>query len=299
MSSFANEGKIVASGNYAGGIFGRMEMDNTKSASYNIVANLSEFTNTGDVTGKVYVGGLFGHAYTDGKSLITNSSNASTITAEAFVGCIAGKMEYIWIDNCSNEGSVLKVTKYVTENSVNNSYAGGFVGYGNLMAVNNCTNKVEVKAIGNYVGGIAGYLNTFGSFDISNLHNTAAVSGYAYVGGIFGYVVNTTSDYQNYTVNLSTFGNSGKITATSDYAGGIIGKIEMSNTRSNCYVTVNFNELTNTGNVGGKSYVGGLLGHGITDSTSSAIVNSSATGGVNGSSNYGVMNGKLESITVK
>ena len=75
-----------------------------------------------------------------------------------------------------------------------------------------------------YVGGVVGYVERVGSYTLSGLENTAAVSGGSYVGGIFGGIQNSTGSYgTKYSTEISGSNNSGSVTATGDYAGGILG----------------------------------------------------------------------------
>ena len=117
---------------------------NESNSSYAYTVYMTEFKNTGAVSGKTYVGGLIGFGETDGAaSYIKDSSNASSVTAEASVGCIAGRLVYVTVDNCSNAGSTLSATNYITESEAKFAFVGGFVGRGYL--VSNCTNTVSIN----------------------------------------------------------------------------------------------------------------------------------------------------------
>lgn len=293
LDQFENIGKISGTSNYVGGIFGHMSFD--EGNSYTVY--MTEFKNEGDISGKNYVGGLIGYGATDNNSsYIKDSRSSSAITAEAYVGCIAGRLVAVAVDNCTNDGSSINATKYITELDTKFAYLGGFVGRGYL--VSNCTNKVNINygSDGRYVGGIMGYTDASGSTSMSNLKNEASIKGKDYVGGIIGSWNVSTRKYSNYTVNIDSFDNTGSVAGTGDYVGGLFGHMYFN--EGNSY-TVFMTELHNSANISGKAYVGGLIGYGETDSDKSSVKDSSASGVVSGSSNYGKIAGKLENITIK
>ena len=265
LSGFTNSGQISGK-SYTGGIIGSCEVD-TK-------LKVSTFSNTGDVSGALYVGGLSGwfsasSGSSDDFSYVEDSSSGSAITGEAYVGCIAGKADGVLVNSCSNTGSTLTATKYVTEDGAKNAYVGGYVGY--AYGVNDCVNEVAINytAGGSYVGGIAGYVyRSYGNMTFGNLENTAAISGSDYVGGIFGKLGN--DGYGSDTTQLSGFTNSGQINGNS-YTGGIIGSCEVD---TKLYVL----DCVNEGAVIGSSYCGGLIGF-CKGSGDSYIQDSSTTNG--------------------
>lgn len=291
LDEFENIGKISGTSNYVGGVFGYMSFD--EGNSYTVY--MTEFKNEGDVSGKNYVGGLIGYGATDNNSsYIKDSSSSSAITAEAYVGCIAGRLVAVAIDNCTNDGSSISATKYITESDTKFAYLGGFVGRGYL--VSNCTNKVNINysSDGRYVGGIMGYTDASGSTSMSNLKNEVSIKGKDYVGGIIGSWNVSTRNYSNYTVNVDSFDNTGSVTGTGDYVGGLFGHMYFN--EGNSY-TVFMTELHNSANISGNAYVGGLIGYGETDSDKSSLVDSASTGTVNGTSNYDKVAGKLVKIS--
>ena len=290
LSRLKNSGNITGSGNYVGGIVGYLKAESNNSVTL-YGANLS---NTGTIKGKMYVGGLFGYGYCDGtNSYLQDSSNASSVTAEAYVGTIAGELYNIAINNCQNTGSKLTATGYATDDGIKYAYVGGFVGRGYL--ANNCTNDVEIKYSGGgrYVGGIFGYVGTVGTYTMNDLKNTANISGAEYVGGIFGGIVNQSSNYSDFAVNLSELENTGSIFGSGNYVGGIAGYLAAG---SNYSVTLYGTNLTNTGAIKGKLYVGGLFGYVKTDSTNSSVVEVVATGTVTATNNYGKRYGFAENV---
>ena len=293
LEGFENSGTIVAEANYSGGIMGYVNFDE----GYSYIVYMNEFKNSGNVSGKTYVGGLIGYGATDNtESYIKDSSNTGAIKAEAYAGCIAGRLIYVVVDNCSNEGSTLEATKYITDSGEKYVFVGGYVGRGYL--AKNCTNTVSINytSDGRYAGGILGYTDATGSTSMENLKNTASITGQEYVGGIIGAWSAVTKDYSYYTVNLNDFANEGTIKGRGDYVGGIVGYLCFDERYS---YTLYITEFKNTGKIMGVSYVGGLIGYGETDSDKSSVMDSSASGTVSGSSNYGKIAGKLEKITIK
>ena len=302
LSEWNNRGNITASGDYVGGLVGYAFLQDTASSgSYCYKLNVVDCKNTGNITGKTYVGGLIGYGKSDNNSsCISRSSNSSSIVGEAYVGCIAGCLENISIDDCTNTNSSLTATKYVTVDAIKYAYVGGFVGKG--YGANKCTNEVAINytSAGRYVGGVMGYcyINTDTTF--ANLANAATISGCDYVGGIIG-SLNGSTWVNYYTLTLSEWNNRGNITASGDYVGGLVGYAFLQDTASSgsyCY-KLNVVDCKNTGNITGKTYVGGLIGYGKSDSSSSVILDSVSSGTVSGSANYDNIAGKLENITIK
>ena len=252
--------------NYVAGCIGYLRAETTGSGTNGSVLVMADtFTNTGDITGITNVGGLFGYGYADnGGSRINYSTNTSEITAEAMVGCIAGKLEGIGIASCTNKDSTLNVTGFIagSGDSANGgvsrtTYAGGYVGYGYY--VEGCTNAVEIYFRSNYqcsyFGGIAGQLTN----TIKNCKNTADIdtdTNSLYVGGLVGYMSGTGA------YEITNLTNSGKVVGCY-YVGGIIGKINNTWTRSysdNTAFNLQILTLNNSGKVEGRDYLGGVIG---------------------------------------
>ncbi|MEE1154752.1 MAG: PT domain-containing protein, partial [Acutalibacteraceae bacterium] len=140
-----------------------------------------------------------------------------------------------------------------------NDSSNNFVGFVSRLAekgvIKNLTIKNSYFNSAQYVGGITGS----NKGQIINCHSSATVSGTSNVGGIAGY-------NDNIIANCS---NSGKVTATSEYVGGIVG--------FNILTQSTINYCSNTGEVSGKDFIGGILGFG--DQT--PIINCYNTGNVN------------------
>ena len=142
LTGLKNEGKITGTGEYVGGLLGYGYFNNSGGGTSYVLLYINNSSNSGDVQGKLHVGGIAGYIYSDnGSSALKNCSNSSGIEAEAYVGCIAGTLKNVRIADCSNEGSTLLATKYIVDSGVKYAYVGGYVGDG-------------------YVGGLFGYAKT-------------------------------------------------------------------------------------------------------------------------------------------
>jgi len=131
--------------------------------------------------------------------------------------------------------------------SINNSsYNQGFFGYTNGAVIENLGVDVSISANGTS-GGLIGYAM---STTITNCYSTGSVSVYYdCAGGLIGTVNSCTVSgcYSTAVVNAGTSGSSGS------YSGGLIAKTDnTASTISNSYHT--------TGRVGGRDYVGGVIG---------------------------------------
>ena len=324
-----NSGEIVATGDYVGGLFGYLFANNTYGYSTKTVG--TEWKNTGDVTGKTYVGGFVGYTHSDdGASMLSGSSGAE-IKAEAKIGGLVGWTDNVQLVDCSNTGTTVTATKYYLDTSSTTYYAyvGGFAGKGD--AFTNCHNAADIsyEQRGIYVGGIAGYVDdkltncsntgnitaessdyvgglvgyaSYGNytFTYSELENSGGVRGVNYVGGLFGRVREYASANADYTLGLQAAENSGCISATGDYVGGLIGHFYAYNSYG-YVVTITVMEAKNTGDVTSvdAAYVGGLFGYAYAESTSSKILTSSSAAEVNGGYYVGGFAGWLENIVVQ
>ncbi len=117
-----------------------------------------------------------------------------------------------------------------------------------------------------YVGGLAGYLR---NTTVNYSYATGSVEGNNYVGGLAGYNFSATVNYSYATGSVE--GN--------NYVGGLAGL--------SWYCSVN--SSYSSGNISGTGYIGGLIGY---NSTDSYVINSYSTGMVKGSSHVGGLVGQ-------
>lgn len=163
-----NAGSVAASGNYSGGIAGK------------VVATLSNCYNTAEVTSTgSYVGGIVGYVgATTGftKPFITACYNTGKVSGVSSVGGVIGSADVNSIKAfCSsvyNTGSVTAAQ----------NCAGGIVGWLETGIVQDCYNTGSVMA-NSYVGGIAGLMN---SRTTSSSKSTSIQNAYNY--GSVGYL---------------------------------------------------------------------------------------------------------------
>ena len=189
------------------------------------------------------------------------------------------------IDNCC-----------ITGNINGTSAVGGLVGYVEVSTVTNSSASVSVNSTSGSTGGFIGHSN---SGKINYCYATGVVESKDDVGGFVGKVTNggsggfITNSYSTVTV-----------TATGNRVGGFVGMLNCPKV-NDCYATGNVVGKSNvggfvgeaysslircyaTGNVTGTSYIGGLSG-----TARSAISNSYATGSVTGDSYLGGLSGYL------
>ena len=274
------------------------------------------------------MGGLIGYAYLDGESTISNSSSSATITAEYFVGGLVGNVTNLKLDASSNEGTAIVVTGYQTVDANYYAYAGGYAGRG--YSVTNCNNEISITytSIGGRIGGIAGYsdgvitnctnagdiiatksscvggiageLNRIGTYTLTTLTNSGAISGKDNVGGVFGKINNNQTNnynYNNYTLTLSRSTNKGSVIGTNN-VGGIVGYLYANHTRSDQSISMSSTNLTNTADITGVSSVGGLFGYVYFDATSN-LADYTQSGAVNGTGgNVGILVGSNTNLNI-
>lgn len=298
---------FVSGDNMVGGIAGRFE--GTTNNCHNHSA----------VKGRCYVGGILGYMNYYGGNIvkIINCTNSGSITGyddgemSQAVGGICGSSAESNIDNCHNTGTIAGVhwvggvvgysdcgfnyvTGSITSNSTNSGTVtgegavGGISGY-NIGFVKSCINKntANIYCSGRAAGGIVG--SNQGT--IAGSHNYAdVVAEHSYAGGISG--KNKGPDIENdllvsiYT-SIQDCSNSGKISSSGDYVGGIAGQLD-----NQIYAN------KNTGSVAGNSYVGGVCGVFNNDNTwceDSKIIACYNIGAVTGSSNIGGVVGGVDS----
>ena len=311
VTNLSNTGIIIATGDYVGGIAGYFYAYNssTYSSSSSITTiKATSITNTGNVSGNYYVGGIFGYAYSDTNGSSLEATNKSNISGKAYVGGIAGSLDNIGMDTCINNGQKVTANGYVTKETERYAYVGGLVGwmYG---AVNNCENHANVTSSSNgyYVGGLIGYGRYDGGYTMQNNHNYGAVSGATYVGGLFGRFSNTTSASGDHKMTITNLTNSGKITGSGNYVGGIAGELYVTNTNSyvNNRTMAYMNDFKNTGNIQGDSYVGGIFGkfygdhkYLLVNLTPSTITNVTSLGIITANSKYSGLCGEYENLVI-
>ena len=168
--------------------------------------------------------GLFGYIHSGGAAVKNLGLVDVYITANSYVGGIAGFIASGSIENCYVTG-----TMTVGSSSSNNtSYAGGIVGSSDGSRITNCWTNVNITATGTNVGGIVG--ETYAACYIENCYALGDVVGSDQVGGIVGYLrsstitncvaLNSLVAATTSTTTTPPTGRAGRITGDVDFAQG-------------------------------------------------------------------------------
>lgn len=112
------------------------------------------------------------------------------------------------------------------------------------------------------VGGMVGYAEIERTQSMTYLESRTAVKGLSHTGGLFGYVRNGVEHGNNtYFLLLEYIGNYGAVTAAQDYCGGIVGYLTTEDRGTAGEAYVRMNDCHNQGDLDGRYYVGGIVGH--------------------------------------
>lgn len=266
-------GGVNGTGDFTGGIIGRVNSSGT---------TMSNLTNTANVSGANRTGGIIGEVV---RNNVYKCNNKGTVSGGQDVGGIMGRISNtsdgeIEIKECENNGTV-KSTKrclggicgYVESSKngsnivnfrlcFNNSLVegistsnedkdgiGGVIGEGkySIRAIN-CANRGTVKGTNAYhhIGGIAGYMgqNSMGydnDLYFEQCYNSGTVevtaeSGSVFVGGIAGHLEDAaTTDKYVYVVDCYNLGTVRANTGSGDNAGGMVGKASYYLTMKRCF----------------------------------------------------------------
>ena len=218
------------------------------------------------INGKNYVGSVVGYVY---NTLISNITlSKGIVIGNDYVGGIAGYISSTTITNCNYSGEI-----------TGKNYIGGIAGWSVLESKIDLCNVQGVIVGEDYVGGVVGYQYSSymlceSSYDSSFVYNylqrcnnASKVSGRSYVGGITGcsksyYEYDNYDDRGHYYVDYNGFSyvincsNSGKVSASSRYAGGIVGFSTVVGEKNPQYIRYCYN----SGDVTSSSYIGGIVG---------------------------------------
>lgn len=215
---------------------------------------------TGNVAGYA---GLFG--YIDSKSSIEGLTiEKSTIKGSIYVGGIAGYNTGS-ITNCVlGEGSLV----------TGQAFTGGITGYSKKTLKSNI-NRGAVEGTSTNTGGIVGTMDLEGDA-LYGCVNKGSVKGKSKTGGVVGYIGAASG-----TINIEKCSNSGKVSSTADYAGGVAGQVDGSD--YGIYITDSYN----TGELSGEGCNGGILGYAKGNRTK--ISSCYNTGEINGNNSGGIV----------
>lgn len=282
-----NSGSVFCEENFVGGIIGYFHVSD---GVYHPRLTISNCSNTGNIEGRDYVGGIAGSSLSSHDGLIDNCSVSAKISGRAYVGGIAGEAVGIAVDKCNNSGSSVLLSGYLLKESKKYSYAGGYVGFGEK--ITNCVNEISINGdgCGSYIGGIMGY-SEIGCNDtlFTGLVNKGDIIADAYAGGLFGAVKSG-----RYSIIFDGLRNSGNITTNSEYAGGIVGNFY--NYNGIHHPQFNLDNCVNEGFVYGLKFVGGIGGYAA--ASGGSVKNCRSEGSVFGIEEIGPIFGKSEGVTV-
>ena len=240
------------------------------------LSELTSCVNSANITGNNYVGGYIGQS---SDTLVRIATNSNIITGKGYLGGIAGYAGIM--DRCTNNGDIIS-TAVIIEDTTSYAYVGGIAGYAS--GATSCTNNIDitVSTSGLNVGGIVGRCVPAQSEEstISGNINNGAISGYSYVGGMFGslgiYSARYSSDTT--TIFISDCENTKSINGLGDYVGGLIGN--QTTGSNNNYSSCTISSCSNSGVVNGNNYTAGLIGNAAClDSMSSCTNTANITGG--------------------
>ena len=220
-----------------------------------------DLTVKGTVTGTSANGGAAGGiAGTLVGGGITGCVSYVTVSAPVAAGGIVGAA-----GRASSSVSAPELTDCVNHGPVTSAYlAGGIVGRADGVRISDCRNDAAVEAKNYYAGGIAGQLSVAacdgGSTTISRCGNSGPVTGTGAntsAGGLAGYVSTDTFLSYNNTAALRESYNTGDVTNSGVYTGGLVGQQpHVRTTLESCYNTGAVSATAESGTY----YAGGAVG---------------------------------------
>ncbi len=220
-------GTVTSNYKHAAGLAGFVR---TRTKDYSKVSiRFVNCKNTATVNGVNYAGGLISWVDNTNKTLntieISSCYNEGAVTGNnLYVGGVVGYLAYGNLSKCSNSGAV-KSTVFV----------GGLAGYAYQGSILDCTNSGEITATytagyfyssrkwngaskatwnADYRGGAAGVAAYAQNVTLKRCSNSGTIAGVNKVGGVVGAI---------YWTNVYSCSNSGKVSASEEAAGGIVG----------------------------------------------------------------------------
>lgn len=260
------------------------------------------------------IGGLVGTNWVwAGTSSIIDCYATGAVTAySAGAGGLVGQNTAF-----NDNGTITLSACYATGKVSGTSSLGGLVGY-NYTNMSTCVIEIygchatgAVTGTADYIGGLVGYYENYGTTTLSDCHATGNVTGGEYLGGLSGYYENgsnghlTVSDcfasgdvrgdtflgglsgyHENEgTIDLSDCHATGAVTG-GYYAGGLVGRDATEGTSTIYHCTA-------SGAVSGDDYIGGLIGSTSADSGGEITISSSyASGNITGNKYVGGLCGR-------
>ncbi len=252
--------------------------------------------NQNQVVGKNYVGGIVGglkylNEYNNSIEHSTNTGTIGNTSSSSNVGgilggCVDNQIDFK-IENCSNNGNI---------DAKNANYVGGIAGsLKGKVTITNCENAYSISGKEN-VGGLVG--NIEGGAAITTSGNSGAVNGYKHLGGFVGYAKSSGSVLSIEGTSTAPLVNGGNVTSTipsgsssANNDGGVAGFVGYLDGDSN----ITISHCVNNGVISGKQFNGiaGILGYVKHGSNLIYINNCKNTALVEGGINTGGIGGRL------
>jgi len=251
-SSAAFKGVLDGNGKTIKGLWiKRTTTDNVGFFGYSVGATIKNVSiEASTIEGKSHVGGISGQSH---ESTISGSTFTGTVKGESATGGFIGGAG----DKLTLSGNTANVSVIGTGNSI-----GGFIGRndaGGNLTVRGCTLNGGLISGADNVGGCCGENkgNHNNGNSISDTYIHANITGANYVGGLCGL-----SENSKHTINLNNCGFLGEITGSSN-VGGLVGKVRKTSDYNTDYIQKCFaiGSISATGD-----YAGGLIGYDQGDS---------------------------------
>jgi hypothetical protein len=286
---------VGANANNTGGIIGSIA-----AASGSVT--IQNCSVSGNISGKQYVGAIVGNASGAAAVVIENCGYSGALVGTGYngglVGAATGKLT---IGGSYTAGSV---------SGGNNAYVGGLIGRtagGVDLSESYSTSSVTTSGTsGDYVGGVVGQIASVADNTVTKVYASSDItaSSGSYVGGLIGdaeVAVNISESY--YIIRMVEDTVVGNVIGA-DYVGGLAGRLQGQAIVDKSYATgsvtasaassyvgglvgaatgagSSFTDCYATGDVSGRSYMGGLLGDfNVTASDGAVITRSYARGNV-------------------
>ena len=279
------EVKIDLPGYNIGGMIGYVGATTKLTITNNEIVGLKN--NSGYIRGAAYVGGAIGASWAKDQLFQTNTVQlAQDITGTwSCVGGIVGQQySYTKIDMLSNKVIVKKDIE--SQNSGNvGGISGRQVANGNINILKNRVTVDNIKAGGDYAGGINGYQLDFKAADIlyrDNIVNAKNnIQSNKWAGGIVGYT--TTADADNTIKLLSETVTANNIIGTEGMVGGEIGQANQGqfyigyDDPTGAYDRDYNTTITIKESLAGKYAVGGVIGNNALSMKSPVFINTGAS----------------------
>lgn len=214
--------------------------EGTFDGQYHSISNFSVSVTETGMNGNSnagFFGGVGGDDLDSGIVMNIDFRNAHVSASGHRVGIAVGAL---------HNGSVSGVTTDESSTVSGKFYTGGIVGASFSSSISGCTNNADISS-GAMSGGIVGY---FRSSELYNCTNNGDISadGLEGIGGVIGIVAGE-NKYKDITQIVSGAINTGSVTTSSGFAGGVIGRIGGASGEGSPLMAVFISNSKNSGKV--------------------------------------------------